>query len=183
MEREILSREELPEPEFPSERRAVAVGEATAGLLSGCVRLSERIDMPEDIAVQSPLIQREIMYRILRTAQGARLRTIAATTDIGNRTARAIAWLRANYAKPLQQCTLMNGMDASAYEVGYGSVNQFSRAYRGFFGQPPIRDVKALRAANCRGRQCGLILSAVEPHPPSTTALPPPGDLPSLQLP
>jgi AraC-like DNA-binding protein len=42
----------------------------------------------------------------------------------------------------------MDGMDATsaAYEVGYESVSQFNRQYRRFFGQPPMRDIKTLRA-------------------------------------
>jgi AraC-like DNA-binding protein len=42
---------------------------------------------------------------------------------------------------------LMEGMDATsaAYEVGYESISQFSREYSRFFGQPPMRDIKALR--------------------------------------
>ncbi len=45
---------------------------------------------------------------------------------------------------------LMDGMDATsaAYEVGYESVSQFSREYSRLFGQPPMRDVKTLQAAN-----------------------------------
>jgi AraC-like DNA-binding protein len=31
------------------------------------------------------------------------------------------------------------------YEVGYESVSQFNREYSHFFGQLPIRDIKALR--------------------------------------
>ena len=99
--REILNREELPEAEVPSHRRGVAVGQASVGLLKACSRLMELLDTPEDIPFVSHLIQREIIYRILRTPQGARLRTIATTGDLGNRTARAITWLRDNYAKRL----------------------------------------------------------------------------------
>jgi AraC-like DNA-binding protein len=49
-----------------------------------------------------------------------------------------------------RQRMLMEGMDATstAYEVGYESVSQFNREYSRFFGQPPMRDVKALRDAN-----------------------------------
>ena len=36
------------------------------------------------------------------------------------------------------------GMSA-AFEVGYESVSQFNREYSRFFGQPTIRDIKALR--------------------------------------
>jgi len=92
--REILNREELPESEVSSQRRGVAVGQASVGLLKASSRLVELLDTPEDIPFLSHLIQREIIYRILRTPQGARLRTIATTGDLGNRTARAISWLR-----------------------------------------------------------------------------------------
>ena len=46
-----------------------------------------------------------------------------------------------------RQRMLMDGMDATgaAYEVGYESVSQFSREYSRFFGQPPMRDIRALR--------------------------------------
>ena len=188
--REMLNHEDLPESTVSPQQRGVAVGQAPAGLLKACSRLMELLDTPEDIPFLSHLIQREIIYRVLRTPQGARLRTIATTGDLGNRTARAIAWLKANYAKPLhmvelaniarmgvstlhhqfralttmsplqyqkqlrlqtaRQRMLMEGIDASsaAYEVGYESISQFSREYSRFFGLPPMRDVKALRAAS-----------------------------------
>jgi AraC-like DNA-binding protein len=185
--REVLSREDLPEPESTAHRRGLAVGETTLGLLGACARLIELLETPEDIPFLSHLIQREIIYRILRTPQAERLRAIATTGDLSHRTARAIAWLRANYAKPLhmeelasiarmgvstlhhqfraltamsplqyqkqlrlqtaRQRMLMDGIDATSagYEVGYESVSQFSREYSRLFGQPPMRDIKALR--------------------------------------
>jgi AraC-like DNA-binding protein len=185
--RDLISREEMPEPPAAARSRGLAVGVTTAGLLDACSRLIDLLDAPEDIPFLSPLIQREILYRILRTPQGLRLRAIATTGDLSHRTARAIAWLRANFAKPLRmeeladvarmgvstlhhqfrsltamsplqyqkqlrlqtarQRMLMDGLDATsaAYEVGYESVSQFSREYSRFFGQPPMRDVKALR--------------------------------------
>jgi len=45
---------------------------------------------------------------------------------------------------------LVEGIDAAsaAFEVGYESTSQFSREYRRFFGQPPMRDIK--NASACR---------------------------------
>jgi AraC-like DNA-binding protein len=191
--REVLSREDLPAPEAGSQRRGLAVGETTAGLLTACIRLVELLETPEDIPFLSPLIEREIIYRVLRTPQGERLRAIATTGDLSHSTARAIAWLKANYTKPLhmeelaavarmgvstlhhqfraltamsplqyqkqlrlqaaRQRMLMDGMDATraAYEVGYESISQFSREYSRFFGQPPMRDIKALRVGKVVG--------------------------------
>jgi AraC-like DNA-binding protein len=42
---------------------------------------------------------------------------------------------------------LIEGLDAAsaAFEVGYESASQFNREYKRFFGQPPMRDVKARR--------------------------------------
>jgi AraC-like DNA-binding protein len=185
--REVLSREDLPEPQTSVQSRGLAVGETTVGLLAACARLIELLESPDDIPFLGHLIQQEIIYRILRTPQGERLRAIATAGDISHRTVRAIAWLRANYAKPLhmeelaviarmgvstlhhqfraltamsplqyqkqlrlqaaRERMLMDGMDATsaAYEVGYESISQFSREYSRFFGQPPMRDIKALR--------------------------------------
>jgi AraC-like DNA-binding protein len=187
MVREVLSREDVPESPVSSHRQGFAVGVTTVGLLSACIRLLDLLDTPEDIPFLGALIQREILYRVLRTPQAERLRAIATSGDLSQRTARAISWLRANYAKPLhmeelastarmgvstlhhqfraltamsplqyqkqlrlqtaRQRMLMDGLDATsaAYDVGYESVSQFSREYSRFFGQPPIRDVKALR--------------------------------------
>jgi len=42
---------------------------------------------------------------------------------------------------------LNNGLDAAsaAFEVGYESPTQFNREYSRFFGQPPMRDIRAVR--------------------------------------
>jgi len=188
MVRELLSRDDLPEPKASAQRHGLAVGETTVGLLGVCARMIDLLDAPEDIAFLSSLIQREIIYRILQTPQAERLRAIATTGDLSHRTARAIAWLRANYAKPLhmeelaavakmgvstlhhqfrglttmsplqyqkqlrlqmaRQRMLMDGLDATSasFEVGYESVSQFNREYSRMFGQPPMRDIKAMRA-------------------------------------
>jgi AraC-like DNA-binding protein len=43
---------------------------------------------------------------------------------------------------------LVDGLDAAgaAFEVGYESASQFNREYSRLFGQPPIRDIRALRS-------------------------------------
>src|SRR2546427_8241718 len=75
--RELLSREEIQVAEVPSDSPAMATGEATVEFLSACCRLVDLLDNPQDIPFLTGLIQREIIYRILQSAEGARLRAIA----------------------------------------------------------------------------------------------------------
>lgn len=187
MVRELLSREEIHVAEVPSDSPAMSIGETTPEFLDACCRLVDLLDSPHDIPFLSGLLQREIIYRVLRGRAGARLREVATLGDRSHRTAKAIAWITANYAKPLRveelaqiasmgvstlhhhfrmltsmsplqyqkqlrlqsarNLMLNSGMDASsaAFEVGYESPTQFNREYSRFFGQPPVRDVRALR--------------------------------------
>ena len=186
MVRELLSREETLVAEPSSDSPAMSLGETTPEFLNACCRLLDQLENPRDIPFLSGLIQREIIYRVLRGPEGARLRAVATLGDQSHRTARAIAWITANYAKtlrvdelaqlasmgvstlhhhfkmltsmsPLQyqkqlrlqsarSLMLNNGLDAAsaAFEVGYESATQFNREYSRFFGQPPMRDIKAL---------------------------------------
>src|SRR5580692_10709257 len=100
--RELLTREEIQEPELPADKPAMALGKTTPELLDACCRLVGLLHTPQDIPFLSSLIQREIIYRILRGPEGARLRAIATLGDQSHRTAKAIAWVKANFAKPLR---------------------------------------------------------------------------------
>jgi AraC-like DNA-binding protein len=44
----------------------------------------------------------------------------------------------------------IQGLDvgSAALEVGYESASQFTREYKRFFGQTPMRDSRTLRSAN-----------------------------------
>jgi AraC-like DNA-binding protein len=140
--REVLSQEDLPGPHLPSQRHGLAVGETTAGLLGACIRLIDLLDMPEDIPFLGRLIEREIVYRILRTPQGERLRGIATTGDLSHRTARAIAWLRDNYTKPLRMEEL-----AAAARMG---VSTLHHQFRALTAMSPLQYQKQLRLQAAR---------------------------------
>jgi len=154
--REILSREDLPDPPASAHRRGMAVGETTAGLLSACARLIDLLDTPEDIPFLSHLIQREIIYRILQTPQGERLRAIATSGDLSHRTARAIAWLKANYAKPLRMEEL-----AAISRMG---VSTLHHQFRALTSMSPLQYQKQLRLQSARQRMLMDRLDATSAH-------------------
>ena len=142
--REVISREELPEFDASTNSRGIAVGVTTVGLLSACSRLIELLETPEDIPFLSHLIQREIVYRILRTPQGERLRAIATSGDLSHRTARAIAWLMANFTKPLHMEEL-----AAVARMG---VSTLHHQFRALTAMSPLQYQKQLRLQTARQR-------------------------------
>jgi len=144
MIREVLSREEIQGAEAPSDSPGMATGETTVEFLSACCRLVDLLKAPQDIPFLSGLIQREIIYRILRSAEGARLRAIATSGEQSHRTAKAIAWIRANYAKPLR-------VEELAETAGMG-VSTLHHHFRMLTAMSPLQYQKQLRLQAARGR-------------------------------
>jgi AraC-like DNA-binding protein len=144
MVREVVGREELQAAGTPSDSPGMATGETTPEFLDACCRLVDLLHTPQDIPFLSGLIQREIIYRILRSAGGSRLRAIATLGEQSNRTAKAIAWIRANYAKPLR-------VDALAEIAGMG-VSTFHHHFRVLTAMSPLQYQKQLRLQAARGR-------------------------------
>ncbi len=142
--RELMSRDDIPEAPPSTHRQGLAVGETTLGLLRSAMRMLDLLDTPEDIPFLSPLVHREILYRILQTPQAARLRAIATSGDLVQRTARAISWLRENYAKPLQMESL-----ASTARMG---VSTLHHQFRALTGMSPLQYQKQLRLQTARER-------------------------------
>jgi AraC-like DNA-binding protein len=142
--REVLSRDDIPEGPPSKHRQGLAVGETTVGLLRAAMRMLELLDAPEDIPFLGSLAHREILYRILQTPQAGTLRAIATSGDLVQRTARAISWLRENYAKPLHMEEL-----ASTARMG---VSTLHHQFRALTGMSPLQYQKQLRLQTARER-------------------------------
>jgi AraC-like DNA-binding protein len=142
--RELLSREELLVGEPRADSPAMTTGDATAEFLSACCRLMELLDTPQDLPILGGLIQREIVYRILQGPEGARLRSIATLGDQSHRTAKAIAWIKVNFAKPLRVEDL-----AQIAGMGLSTLHHHVRALT---AMSPLQYQKQLRLQAARGR-------------------------------
>lgn len=187
MVRELLGRETEQAALAHTSKPAMTIAETTAEFLDAFSRLLDLQHAPQDIEFMSGLIKREIVYRILQSKAGQRLRSIATVGENSQRVAKAVEWIRDHYTKPLRvemlaevacmgvstlhhhfrsltsmsplqyqkqlrlhaarRRMLMDGLDAAhaAFEVGYESASQFNREYSRFFGQSPMRDIRALR--------------------------------------
>jgi AraC-like DNA-binding protein len=142
--RELLTREEIQEPGLPSDKPAMALGKTTPELLDACCRLVDLLHTPQDIPFLSALIQREIIYRVLRGPEGARLRAIATLGDQSHCTAKAIAWIKANFQKPLRVEDLAN-------MAGMG-VSTLHHHFRALTAMSPLQYQKQLRLQAARER-------------------------------
>ena len=144
MVREFLGREEIQVIEAASESPGMATGETTVEFLGACCRLVDLLHTPRDIPFLGGLIQREIVYRILHSAEGARLRAIATLGAQSHRTAKAIAWIGAHYAKPLR-------LEDLAEIAGMG-VSTLHHHFRVLTSMSPLQYQKQIRLQAARGR-------------------------------
>ena len=152
MVREILPQGEFQERGMSSGNRAIAIAEAAEELLDPCYRLLKLLDAPQDIPLLSALTQREIVYRLLKSTQGERLRAIATLGGQGHNTAKAIAWLRANYSKPLRLEDLA--------EVSRMGMSTLHHHFRELTAMSPLQYQKQLRLVAARERMLAEGLDA-----------------------
>jgi AraC-like DNA-binding protein len=117
--------------------RAINVSPLEASLLDAVVRLVRLLDTPAEAPFLMPLVTREIVYRLLRSEQGDRLRHIALQGGHTHRIARAIEWLRQGFDQPLR-------IDDIAQELGM-SASSFHHHFKAVTAMSPLQFQKQIR--------------------------------------
>lgn len=137
----------LIDSNFPHHRaqksaHGMATSEITLPLLTAFQRLIDLFDEEHDIPILAPIIQKEIIYLLLVGEQGARLRQIAAAGSQSQQVARAIAWLKNNFAQQLR-------IDDLASQARM-STSSFHNHFRSITAQSPLQYQKHLRLHEAR---------------------------------
>ncbi len=132
----------LPQPRVQPASRGIAVSDVSLPLLNAFQRLLDLLDAPEDIPILAPLIQREILYRLLVGEQGPRLRHMATVGSQSHQIACAINWLKANYRQPLRVDDLA--------EFAQMSTSAFHHHFRTLTSMSPLQFQKWLRLHEAR---------------------------------
>lgn len=141
--KEVLARTGLNRPSaIPDDMRAVSVNTASPDLLDAVLRLLRLLDHPDDIAAMAPLIEQEILYRLLTGPFGAQMLQIAVSETPGNRIAQATAWLRQHFARPLR-------IEELAGRVGM-SVSSLHHHFKAVTAMTPMQYQKQLRLHEAR---------------------------------
>jgi AraC-like DNA-binding protein len=138
----------LPEVPVQAEAQAeaqaagFAVSPVTPQLLDPWLRLLRLLDTPRDIPVLAPLIEREILYRLLSGPQGGVLRQAVLTDSRLSQIRQAIGWIRTHYNQALR-------IEALAALAGMSPAS-FHRHFKSATAMSPLQYQKHLRLQQAR---------------------------------
>ncbi len=132
----------LPAPRVQKSSLGMSTSQLTPELLSAFQRLVDLLDQPDDIPILAPIINKEILYRLLIGDQGTRLRQIASMGSQSHQIARAIDWLKGNFFQSLR-------VEDLASEVNM-SVSTFHQHFRLMTGLSPLQYQKQIRLHEAR---------------------------------
>ena len=132
----------------------VGVSPLDAELLDATVRLVRLIDRPGEYRVLSPLIIREIVFRLLNGEQAGRLRHLATFGGQVHRMVRAVEKLRHDFDKPLR-------IEDVARELGM-SASGFHSHFKAVTAMSPLQFQKHLRLQEARRLMLSQNLDAGE---------------------
>ncbi len=132
--------------------RAITVSALDAGLLDATLRLVRLLDSPAEVRVLTPLITREIIFRLLMGDQGERLRHLVALGGYASRIARAMDRIRNNFDHPIR-------IDGLARELGM-SASGLHHQFKVVTAMTPLQFQKQLRLQEARRLMLGEDMDA-----------------------
>lgn len=112
------------------------------GLCDALTRLIRLLDEPSLISPLAPLIQQEIVIRLLNGGHGPVLRRLVAAGSPSQQIAKLVTWLKQHYTEDL-------AMDDLA-ALAHMSPSTFRQHFRAVVGVSPLQYVKNLRLLDAR---------------------------------
>ncbi|WP_059412790.1 AraC family transcriptional regulator [Cupriavidus basilensis] len=156
---DLVAAHELPPPDESSTGLGISAGELSLDLLEAAYRLTRLLDTPKHIPVLAPLIEQEIIYRLLMSSQGLRLRQALVADSRAFKITRAVEWIKAHYEMPMR-------IDELARHVNM-SVSSLHQHFKDATGLSPLQYQKRLRLFEARrlllkrASDVGIVASAV----------------------
>lgn len=132
----------IPVAGSPRNRAGIEAGALTKPLFDAFRRLVELLDESENIPALAPIIQKEILFRLLQTAAGSRISRLATAGDSTTRINRIIAWINSNLATRLRVESLA--------ELAGMSVSTLHHQFRALTTMSPLQYQKRLRLNEAR---------------------------------
>jgi len=129
-------------PPSRTPQRGIFTGELSTTLLEPLLRLTRLLETPEDIPIMAPMISREILYQLLKSADGWRLAQMALADSQSHRIAHAIELLRKRFQETLR-------MEDLASDV-HMSVSALHHHFKAVTAMSPLQYQKQLRLQEAR---------------------------------
>ncbi len=131
-------------PPLPRDQAALGLSLAAMEepLLDAVIRLVRLLQEPQHTERLAPLIQQEIMVRLLTGPHGPYLRHLIAAGSPSHQVAQAIAWLKTHFSRDVL-------MDELA-ERAHMSPSTFRQHFRNLTGMSPLQYQKQLRLQEAR---------------------------------
>jgi AraC-like DNA-binding protein len=139
---ELIQDENLPPVAHAEASRGLFVNRLSTTMLDAVLRLLHLVETPDDIPILAPMVKREILYRLLRNGQGARLRQMALQDSQTQRVAKAIRLLRENFARSIR-------VESIAKDV-HMSVSSLHHQFKAVTAMSPLQYQKQLRLQEAR---------------------------------
>jgi AraC-like DNA-binding protein len=100
------------------------VADASPELLDAVLRLLSLLDSPRDRPVLAPMLEREIVWRLLTGPLGPSVRQIGLADSSVTQISRAVRWITEHHAEPFRVDDLARscGMSASAFHRKFHAV-------------------------------------------------------------
>jgi AraC-like DNA-binding protein len=149
---QMASEMELPPPSRDSAYRSISIETLDKALVDTLVRLVELLDEPALVPRLAPLIQQEIIIRLLSGPHGPQLRHLAAVGSPSQQIVKTVAWLKQNFTHALQ----VDELAARAHM----SPSTFRQHFRAITGTSPLQFQKQLRLQEARRLMLGEGLDA-----------------------
>jgi transcriptional regulator GlxA family with amidase domain len=106
------------------------------------MRLVELLDEPRLIPQIAPLLQQELLVRLLAGRHGPQLQRLVAVGSSSQQVAQSMAWLKMNFMRPV----LADELAASVHM----SPSTFRQHFRAVAGMSPMQYLKQLRLQEAR---------------------------------
>lgn len=116
----------------------------TAAMEDALLRYLRLVESPDDVPLLAPMIERELLYRVLQTEHGAVLRQLARAGSRLSQIQRAVEWIRDHLTEPTP-------VEAMA-SVAAMSVSSFHRNFKAVTGLSPLAYQKQMRLREARRR-------------------------------
>ena len=119
-----------------------SVAPVSEDFLDAWIRMLRLMERADEIAVLSPVYEREILFRVLQGPLGWMLRDIASPDTAVSRISVAINWIRRNFAETIR-------VEALA-EMAALSVSAFHRHFKAVTALSPLQYQKRVRLLHAR---------------------------------